>query len=100
MSPEEKTIAAEERAKVAAAAAHERLLDAEDEAIELIESVWPRISEDDRRKFDYLALRIPKAKPEDVQYLRATRELHFRKYRAYIPKEAECQIESPQEQST
>jgi hypothetical protein len=75
----------DERAARLAEQAQARKQATEDAQIAEIRSVWDRIPADTRRIFDYIDGEIMRREsPEDVQFLRDTRALHFRPYRRYL----------------
>jgi hypothetical protein len=77
------------RAQRAAKAARQRLLESERAVAKEINSVRKHIPEDIRRALDYIASEIPRREShEDVEFLRETRERHFRPFRKFLkPKE-------------
>jgi FixJ family two-component response regulator len=81
MSEEKK----QELAAARAQAAQERRQAVENAQLAEIRSVWDSINPEDRRIFAYIEQEIPRReKSEDVDFLRETRALHFRKYRPLL----------------
>lgn len=82
MDDEQKELRALRRAEARARAAHKRLLEQEREFKRDFDKVRGRVPRDICAALDYIASEIPKrTDAEEVEFLRETRERHFRPYR-------------------
>lgn len=85
MTAAEKERKAEARRIRAAKVARQRLLATEAAFAAEYKKVVRHIPSDMLPTFEYIAREIPKREnPKEVEFLRETRELHFRPYRKYL----------------